>query len=537
MHHQIIQYAFLLIIILFVVMLAQRIRVAYPILLVVAGLILSFAPFFDGVEIKPDLIFVIILPPLLYEAAWNTSWKDFWRWRRVITSFAFLIVIVTSCVIAVISNACIGGFTLALGFLLGGIISPPDAVSASTILKTLSVPKRLVSIVEGESLMNDASGLIVFKFALAAVETGKFVFGEAALSFVVVIVMGIAVGLAVALVFYAIHRWLPTTPVIDIVLTFITPYAMYIAAEELHFSGVLAVVSGGLFLSVRRHTILTYRSRLQGTNVWEAVAFGLNGFIFILIGLEFPVVIKGLDGDVTAAIKYSAIITLTLLVTRMASTYGAAIFTKFISRYIKTADPNPGWKGPTLLGWAGMRGVVSLAAALSIPLTLHSGAPFPQRNMILFITFSVIVASLLLQGLTLPWLVRVVNMPDPDYTMQPGQQQQLVRKKLNKLSLQILEDKYPDKLSSNDMLKAMQMKLNADIELLKDWEQDGAAERSEVFYRDYRLAMFDIMQQQRDLLKTLNKKEGISDDIIRHQLDLLDLEEEKMRQHFSLEAD
>lgn len=534
MHHLAIQYTCLLAFILFVVMLAQRLKIAYPILLVIAGLPLGFVPFLKGIEINPELIFVIFLPPLLYEAAWNTSWKDFWKWRRVISSFAFPIVILTSCVVAFVSNSLIPGFTLATGFLLGGIISPPDAVSATAILKNIKVPKRFLSIVEGESLMNDASSLVVFRFALAAVMTGTFAFGQAATSFVIVIVMGIVTGIAVALVFYAIHRWLPTTTNIDIVLTFITPYAMYMAAEEFHFSGVLAVVSGGLYLSARRQSFLSNRSRLQGINVWEAVAFVLNGFVFILIGLELPVIIKDLGPDgLPPAIGYSLIITGVLIVARLACTFGASGFTIFISRYITTADPNPGWKAPLLFGWTGMRGVVSLAAALSIPVALKSGAPFPNRDLILFITFTVIIVTLVLQGLTLPALVRLVNMPDPDYTISFEQQRQLVRKKLSGLSLKILDEKYPAQSKSNDMVKAHRLRLTADMELLKDWEKDGNDKRADEFYRDYRSIMAELMHEQRALLLTLNKKENINDDLIKQQLELLDLEEEKMRQHFN----
>ncbi|MDN5289385.1 MAG: Na+/H+ antiporter [Mucilaginibacter sp.] len=533
-HHQIIQYTSLLAIILFSVMLAQKLKIAYPILLVLIGLPLGFVPGLKGIEIEPDLIFAIFLPPLLYEAAWNTSWKDFWKWRRVISSFAVLIVIVTSCVIAFVSHSLIPGFTLASGFLLGSIISPPDAVSATAILRNIKVPKRLITIVEGESLLNDASSLIIFRFALIAVTTGTFVFSQAATNFVVVIVMGIATGLAIALVFYAIHRWLPTTTNIDIILTFITPYAMYIIAEQFHFSGVLAVVSGGLFLSARRHSFLSNRSRLQGINVWEAVAFVLNGFVFLLIGLEFPVIIKALGpGGFGPALKYSLIITGVLILTRLASTFGATIFTIFISRYITTADSRPGWKAPLLLGWAGMRGVVSLAAALSIPVILHSGATYPQRNLILFVTFTVILVTLVFQGLTLPILVKWVNMPDPDYTVSFEQQKQLVRKKLSKLSLQLLDDKYAKQLATNDMVKSLRLKLVADMELLNDWEKDNSAERADDFYRDYLTIIADLINQQRDLLKTLNKKESINDDIIRQQLELLDLEEEKNRQHFT----
>ncbi|GAA4308321.1 Na+/H+ antiporter [Mucilaginibacter gynuensis] len=534
MHHILIQYTCLLIIILFLVMLAQKMKIAYPIVLVLAGLPLGFVPFLKGIDIKPELIFVIFLPPLLYESAWNTSWKEFWKWRRVISSFAFPVVIITSCVVAFVSWAVIPGFTLATGFLLGGIVSPPDAVSASAILKNVKVPKRFVAIVEGESLLNDASSLVVFRFALAAILTGHFVFGEAALSFVLVIVMGIACGLAVALIFYAIQRWLPTSANMDVILGLITPYAMYMVAEEFHFSGVLAVVSGGLFLSARRQTYLSHRSRLQGINVWEAVAFVLNGFVFILIGLEFPVLIKNLGPDgLPIAIKYSLIITGVLIFTRFASTYGAIVVTIIMANFITVADRNPGWRAPILLGWTGMRGVVSLAAALSIPVVIKTGEAFPNRDMILFITFAVILVTLVLQGLTLPALVKWVNMPDPDYTVSFGQQQQMVRKKLSHVALQLLQNEYADQLEHNDLLVSLKIRLEADREILKDWENDNNQERVDSFYKDYRLVMARVMSEQRKFLLTLNKKENINDEIIHQQLDLLDLEEEKLRQHFS----
>jgi Na+/H+ antiporter len=534
MHNTVIQYTCLLVIILFSVMLAQKIKIAYPIVLVLIGLPLGFVPFLRGVEIQPELIFVIFLPPLLYEAAWNTSWKDLWKWRRVISSFAFPVVILTSCVVAFVSTALIPGFTLATGFLLGGIVSPPDAVSASAILKNVKVPKRFVTIVEGESLLNDASSLIVFRFALAAVLTGSFVFHEAATDFVLVIVMGIAVGLAVAVIFYTVHRWLPTSNNMDVVLTFITPYAMYMTAEEFHFSGVLAVVSGGLFLSSRQHLFLSYRSRLQGVNVWEAIAFVLNGIVFILIGLEFPVIIKNLGPNgLPPAIKYSAIITGVLIVTRFACTYGAIIVTIVMAKIITVADPTPGWRAPILLGWTGMRGVVSLAAALSIPVIMSSGHPFPNRDMILFITFSVILVTLVLQGLTLPALVKLVNMPDPDFTEASiAQQRQLVRKKLSYLSLKILDEDYHDHTKHNGMIKALKLRYSADMELLKDWDKDDNVSRADEFYKDYRTIMARLLKEQRALLQTLNKKENISDTLIKHQLELLDLEEEKLRQHF-----
>src|SRR5687768_1074841 len=227
-----IEYVYLILIIVGLVMLANKLCIAYPIVLVLGGLALSFTKFFSNIIIDPELIFFIFLPPLLYEAAWQTSWKDFWKWRRVIMSFAFPIVIINSCVVAFASTALIPGFTLALGFLLGGIVSPPDAISATTILRQTKAPKILVSVAEGESLLNDASALIVFRFALVAVITGQFDFSQAAGSFFLVIVMGTLIGVVIGVAFYAMHRWLPTTPSIEIVLSFLAPYCMYYFAER-----------------------------------------------------------------------------------------------------------------------------------------------------------------------------------------------------------------------------------------------------------------------------------------------------------------
>src|SRR6218665_485743 len=246
MHEQFIEYVYLILIILALVMVANKLRLAYPIILVLGGLVISFFSLFSNLVINPDLIFFIFLPPLLYESAWQVSWKEFWKWRRIIMSFAFLVVIINAGVIAIFSVAIIPGFTLAHGFLLGGIVSPPDAISSSTIMRRLKVPKSLLSLGEGESLLNDASSLIVFRFALLAILTGQFHFQEAATSFVLVVIVGVLIGLLVGLIFYGIHRWLPTTPSIEIVLTLITPYCMYYFAEYFHYSGVLAVVSGGL---------------------------------------------------------------------------------------------------------------------------------------------------------------------------------------------------------------------------------------------------------------------------------------------------
>lgn len=524
MLHQFAQYILLVIIILFLVMLSQKLKVAYPIVLVLGGLALSMVPGIPGISIDPEWIFAIFLPPLLYEAAWYTSWKDLWRWRRVISSFAVLIVIVTSFVVALVSSSMIPGFTMALGFLLGGIVSPPDAVSASSITKYIKVPKRLSAILEGESLLNDASSLIVFRFAMVAVDTGRFVFHEAALSFVVVIVMGVLIGIVIGLIYYAIHKWLPTTPNMDIVLTLTAPYVMYIAAESFHFSGVLAVVSGGLFLSAKSHLFLSHRSRLRGGNVWSTLSFVMNGLVFMLIGLELPVIIRELGQvEVKTAIWYGVLITAVLMLTRIMCTLGSSLFTTLISPYVRTADSHPGWKLPLIFGWTGMRGVVSLAAALSIPYTLTSGAPFPQRNLILFITFTVILLTLVVQGLTLPALIRLVKPEDPDAHVSIHEQEQMIRKKLSDKALEII-DAQSAIVENNKRLQLLRHHLQHEQNMHHVPGSSGQ--------EDYQRIYLQLLNAQRDLLHEMNRAPDLDSELARRYLDLLDVEEEKLRMRF-----
>lgn len=536
MGHSFIQYIGLLLIIVMLVMLANKIRVAYPIVLLAGGVALSFVPGIPKIVIDPELIFMVFLPPLLYDAAWQTSWKEFWKWRRIIGSFAFLIVIVTALVIAVVSSRLIPGFTLAFGFLLGGIVSPPDAVSATSIMRTISVPKRVRTILEGESLLNDAASLLVFRFSLLAITTGSFVFRHAATDFFLVVVMGAATGLAIALIFYAIHRWLPTTTNSDILLSVVAPYLMYTAAEYFHFSGVLAVVCGGLFLSERSQTILQYKSRLRSGHVWSTLAFALNGFIFLLIGLQLPLIVRGLETiGLRTAIFWGLAISGTLIVLRILCTLGASAFTVFISRFITTADPNPGWKGPVLLGWAGMRGVVSLAAALSIPLTTSSGQPFPFRNLILFITFCVILVTLVLQGLTLPVLVRWLNMEDPDYPLSTKQQEMLMRREMSAAALGALKKKYSGRYVDNPWLQNLESRYQNDLDMLETRANEKQVENKLIHYKNYRTVVLDLLETQRTLLQGLNKRQDIDEEIIKKFHTLLDMEEEKIRRQFAAE--
>ncbi|MCS3529296.1 Na+/H+ antiporter [Chryseobacterium sp. JUb7] len=516
-------YLSLIVAIILLIMLANKIKVAYPVLLVLAGLMISFIPGIPMIRIDPELIFIIFLPPLLYEAAWSISWKELWKWRRIIGSFAFVVVFLTAISVAFVANYFIPGFSLALGFLLGGIVSPPDAVSASAILKFVKIPKRMSSILEGESLLNDASSLIIFRFAMIAVATGQFIWYEAALNFSWMVIGGIGIGLLIGWLFMKGQKYLPTDANMDTILTIVAPYVMYMAAEEVHSSGVLAVVSGGLLLSNHRHTFLSTSSRIRGVNVWESLAFVLNGLVFVLIGLDLPEITSGLEGvSLSSAIGYGLLVTAVLVVVRILSAYGAVIVTLVARNYINVADTrSPGFKAPIIMGWTGMRGVVSLAAALSIPTQLYAGGPgFPQRNLILFITFIVILTTLLVQGLTLPYLIKKVNMPSFDDHLPDDEADELLKREMAKFTLVHITNNYGEVFQKSPFLQQIHEKWRGKLE-------EGADIK---ISPEVRLAYLDILNQQRQWLIAQNhdKNQHYDEHIIRKHLLQIDLEEERI---------
>ncbi len=516
-------YLVLIVVIVLLIMLGNKIKVAYPVLLVLAGLAISFIPGIPALKIDPELIFVIFLPPLLYEAAWTNSWKELWHWRRIIGSFAFVVVFLTAISVALVANAFIPGFSLALGFLLGGIVSPPDAVSAGAILRFIKVPKRMSTILEGESLLNDASSLIIFRFAMVAVATGQFIWYQATFSFVWMVVGGILIGLLIGYVFMKAHKWLPTDVNMDIILSFVTPYAMYIVAEELHSSGVMAVVSGGLLLSNHRHGFLSGSSRLRGENVWQSLVFLLNGLVFMLIGLDLPEIVSGLRDEGTslvAATGYGLLISFVLIFGRMMAAYGAVIVTRLASYVITVADKNPGMKAPIVLGWTGMRGVVSLAAALSIPVTLADGTPFPHRNLVLFITFCVILVTLVLQGLTLPLIIKRIHMPEYDDHLPEDESERLIRKKLACTSLAYLNEKHTTELEESLILQ----------HLASQWETQSTPYNESNYPEHIKHIYLDVLEQQRQLLLKKNREEErLDEEVVRRFLHQIDLEEERLQ--------
>lgn len=531
MHNQILLILGLLFAMALLYMLSQRLRFPYPIFLVIGGLLIGLIPGIPMVAIDPDIIFLVFLPPLLYEAAWFTSWNEFWARKRSIAFFAFGLVIITSVAVAYFSTAIIPGFTLALGFLLGGIISPPDAVAATSVLKEVKVPRRLQTILEGESLVNDASSLIVFRVALATVLTGEFVFKHAVLDFFVVAIMGIVTGVAVGLVFYFIHRLLPTNASIDTILTLMTPYIMYLAAEHFHFSGILAVVSGGLFLSYRSHDFLNYESRIQATGVWSSLIFLLNGLVFILIGLQLPGIIAGLgDYSIMEALGFAVVITLITIVIRILLVFPSAYIPRYLSKTIRERETRPPFAMVFMAGWAGMRGVVSLAAALAIPLTLPSGEAFPYRNLILFITFVVILITLVFQGLTMPFLLRLFKLEEIDPRMPPEEQLSMIRLRMAKLSIDQLDREHDEEVKTNAKLNRYYEQLLHVVGREEKMASGADAKEGRRQARErFNEIFLDLVASRRAELVNMRREKEFDEEVLREFQHTLDLEEARMR--------
>jgi Na+/H+ antiporter len=506
-------------------MLATKLKIAYPILLVVAGLLVSFLPGLPMVRINPDLIFFIFLPPLLFEASWTISFKEMKKWWRIIGSFAFLVVFFTAMSVAVVANHFIPGFTIASGFLLGGIVSPPDAVSTGAITKFVKIPRSTATILEGESLLNDASSLIVFRFALVAVGTGQFIWQDAALSFLWMAIGGAGLGLLLAWLFVQAHKRLPLDAQSTIALTLIEPYFMYWVAEQVHCSGVLAVVSGGLYMSARRLIFLDSASRIQSFSVWESFVFILNGVVFLIIGLELPEIVEGLRAEgipLRTAVGFGVLVTGVLIAARMISSYAALLATIiFRPAVVPRARSNKRrWLMPMLLGWTGMRGVVSLAAALAIPITLDNGTPFPHRNIILVITFVAILLTLLVQGLTLPYFIRRTALFDG--LAEEGSEEltkREMKRGLKQHVYQFLKTKYENELNGHAGME----------KFLKQWEERAKATDDSWMNNKTKIIFVEVLEVQRQYLVELNKDPQIDEEIIRQQLYQIDLEEERLK--------
>lgn len=416
--------------------LARWVKLPYPILLVVGGLLLSLQPWLPAdllkkYQLPPDLALLAFLPPLLYAAAFNTDWAAFRKQLRAISLLAVGLVLFTAVGVAA---AChfLFGLPWVIGFVLGAIISPPDAVAATAITSRIKVPRIVVTILEGESLVNDATALVAYRLAVAAVGTGVFVWWESSLEFVKVSVGGLAIGIGGAVAVIALHRVLNRRGLADaklnIVITLLTPYAVYLPAEHLHVSGVLAVVAAGLWVGNRCEQVMTHEVYVEAKAVWEMVEFVLNGIIFILIGFQLPLILDGLSANGNSyspesLVVMAAAVTGVVIVARLLWVFPGAYLPRWFDRtFFKSTVPYPPWQAVAVVGWTGMRGVVSLAVALALPHSLPDGTPFPHRDLILFLTFWAIFGTLVGQGLTLPLLIRWLKVDEMAESEEPDEE-------------------------------------------------------------------------------------------------------------------
>ena len=396
---------------------ARRIGIPYPILMTLGGLalgvVIRLVPGLPHVELAPDLVFLLFLPPLLFSAAFFTSPRDLQTFARPIGLLAVGLVLTTTVIVAVIVHTLAPGIPWAVAFLLGAVVSPPDAVAATSIAQRLGLPRRVVIILEGESLVNDATALVAYRLALVAAVSGTFSLGDAAISFVVVSVGGVVVGLIAGWVIVAVLGRVEDPPV-EVLLSLLAPFGCWLPAEALGVSGVLSVVTAGIVVGRHISRITSSDTRVLASGVWQMVVFTLTGVVFILIGLQLPTILDSLAASRSFGelASWALVVAVTVILVRLAWVFPGVYLPRLLSARIREREPEPAPRNVLIVGWAGMRGVVSLAAALALPLTLDSGGPFPERDLVIFLTFSVILATLVGQGLTLPLLIRWLGVGD-----------------------------------------------------------------------------------------------------------------------------
>jgi Na+/H+ antiporter len=435
-----VQFVFLLLL-LFVVafgVLARKVGTPYPIVMVIGGLLLGLIPGIPPIVLNPDLIFLIILPPLLYAAAWTTSWREF-RYNFIsIFLLAFALVAFTVVGVAWMAPSLMLGFDWRLGLVLGAVVAPTDAIAATSIARRVGLPSRIVDILEGESLLNDASGLLALQFAVALV-VGKQVptIAGGILTFAWLTIGGIAFGLLAGWIVDFVERRIDDGP-IEIALSILVPYAVYLAADRAHASGVLAVVACGLFLSRRSASFFSPAVRLQMWSVWESLNFVLNGLVFVMIGLQLPSIRGSIRGySLPSLLLDGGLFSLFLILLRLIWVFpGSGVAWFLRTRFAHQKEKPPPLRHVFVLGWTGMRGVVSLAAALALPAAMADGSGFPQRNLIVFLTFCVIFVTLVVQGLTLPPLVRFLGLAG---TQGPNREEQEAKRIVMQAALTHLE--------------------------------------------------------------------------------------------------
>lgn len=402
----------LLVLIAVFAVMARRMRAPYPIVLVLAGLIISFFPRIPRIPLDPDVVFVIFLPPLLYASAWQMPWREFKRNVVTIGLLVFGLVGFTVWGVAEFSDRFITALDWKAGFLLGAVVSTTDAIAASSIAKKIGLPRRIVDILEGESLLNDATGLLALEIGIAIIARGEVpTLGSGLARLAYLVLGGIGIGLLIGVIVGWLEQFIDDGP-IELVVSLVVPYAAYLTAEHAKASGVLAVVACGIYLSRKSASLFSPAVRLQIVGAWDALTFILNGIVFVLIGLQLPYVLAGIHGryGIGTLVLYGVVFSVVLIALRMVWVFPSIRAAQFVERrWLGHTDTDLGPRELFVVGWTGMRGVIALAAAISVP-EMAANQQFMARNLIVFLTFCVILVTLVLQGLTLPVLIRALGL-------------------------------------------------------------------------------------------------------------------------------
>lgn len=512
----------------FLGVLSKKFNFPLPIVLVLSGLLISLIPGLPLIALEPDIVFFIFLPPLLYEAAWNTSWRDFKANIRPISLAAIGLVFFTTSAVAWAAHSLIQGLSWAEAFLLGAIVSPPDAVAASSVTKGLGLNPRITSILEGESLVNDASGLIAYKYALMALTAGNFVLWEAGVKFLVASTSGIAIGLIIGYFIYLIHKKFFCDPILEVTLSFLTPFASYLIAEHFEVSGVLAVVTSGLYLSFRSDETFSNESRIMAYPVWQTIIFILNALVFILIGLQLPSVIKGISHYPWQTLAVSGLlISFVVIIIRFIWVIPAAMLPRVFSKRIREREAFDS-RNMVIFGWAGMRGVVSMAAALGLPMLIAGDEKFENRDLIIYLSFCVILITLVALGGSLRWVIRKLKI-EPHSLV--GEEYE-VRNTVVATAIGYIEDNLS--LVHEDLLDNIKSKYEVKYNRLQktdlpaNYFGKGKTLAGNIF-NEYTQLQIDLLTVERQAIKIMHRKGKASEEILRKLERELDLEETRLK--------
>ena len=523
---QLVALILLVLVVLFAV-LAQKLKTPYPIVLVIAGLALSFVPAVPKIQLNPEVVFLVVLPPLLYSGAWQTSWRDFRENFVSIFMLAVGLVAFTAIGVAYAAPWVFPAFDWRLGFVLGAVLSTTDAIAATAIARRIGLPKRIVDVLEGESLVNDATGLVALAFAVTLVVTGERPsVGQGITRLLFLICVGIAIGLVIGLLVEWVERRLDDGP-IEITLSVVVPYVVYLTAESAHASGVMAVIACGLYLSRKSSEFFSPTVRLQAWAVWDSLTFVLNGLVFMAIGLQLPYVIGELtEYKLSTLVFYGLALSVILILLRLIWMYPGAFVANVIRRRVlKQNAPMPALRQVFVVGCTGMRGVVALAAAISLPEVLNSGAAFPQRDMIIFLTFAVIIVTLVGQGLTLPPLIRALGLAS---TQSSHEEEHRARQKILRAALDRLnKERAKDGQEFSEVYDALVKLYETKIEKFED-ENKPETQRAREHIAKHSNLMRQMIRVERRAAVHLRDKGEISDELLRQLEREFDLSEERL---------